>query len=158
MLAHPRNPPCFIFHKTPPNICLAFSHQHCTMALCLTDPLLSARVQPTPPVSPVYYPPERTPVFSSCAACLLLSRNPPCSIFQDPGTSHCGSGWTPAQLALYNAGTRPAWGFALILLCFVCFNGQVGDGDGHGIWRVRRCLFFYRGLVCIPVSSVCGYI
>eukprot|EP00752_Nemacystus_decipiens_P006535 g5886.t1 len=53
-------------------------------------------------------------------------QNPPCSIFQDPATSHCGSGWTPAQLALYNAGTRPAWGFALILLCFVCFNGQGG--------------------------------
>eukprot|EP00903_Cladosiphon_okamuranus_P009857 g9367.t1 len=51
---------------------------------------------------------------------------PPCSIFQDPATSHCGSGWTPSQLALYNAGTRPAWGFALVLLCFVCFNGQGG--------------------------------
>lgn len=56
---------------------------------------------------------------------LLCPRLPPCSIFQDPATSHCGSGWTPSQLALYNAGTRPAWGVALILLCFVCFNGQV---------------------------------
>ncbi|CAM9170227.1 unnamed protein product, partial [Hapterophycus canaliculatus] len=53
-------------------------------------------------------------------------QNPPCSIFQDPASSHCGSGWTSNKLALYNAGTRPAWGLALILLCFVCFNGQGG--------------------------------
>lgn len=66
-----------------------------------------------------------------------LYRNPPCSIFQDPGSSHCGSGWTSENLALYNAGTRPAWGFALILLCFVCFNGQVCQW----LWLLRPRVF-----------------
>eukprot|EP00904_Undaria_pinnatifida_P008086 jgi/Undpi1/4407/HiC_scaffold_17.g07762.m1 len=51
-------------------------------------------------------------------------QNPACSIEENPQHDHCGSGWSSSQLALYNAGTRPAWGVALVLLCFVCFNGQ----------------------------------
>lgn len=52
-------------------------------------------------------------------------RSYPCSIYESPASQSCGSGWDTGQLALYNAGTRPAWVLALVLLCFVCFNGQV---------------------------------
>ncbi|CBN77498.1 conserved unknown protein [Ectocarpus siliculosus] len=72
-------------------------------------------------------------------------QNAPCSIFQDPASSPCGSGWTASQLALYNAGTRPAWGFALILLCFVCFNGQGGllqQWLAHRAWAPLARLSF----------------
>ncbi|CAM9234924.1 unnamed protein product [Ectocarpus sp. 6 AP-2014] len=72
-------------------------------------------------------------------------QNAPCSIFQDPSSSPCGSGWTASQLALYNAGTRPAWGFALILLCFVCFNGQGGllqQWLAHRAWAPLARLSF----------------
>ena len=59
------------------------------------------------------------------------SRLPPCSVFENPSDGRCGSGWSRGELALYNAGTRVAWGVALMLLCFVCFSGQVGE---NGVW------------------------
>ncbi|CAM9859469.1 unnamed protein product, partial [Laminaria digitata] len=64
-------------------------------------------------------------------------QNPPCSTVEDPRDGHCGSGWSKSQLAMYNAGTRPAWGLALVLLCFVCFNGQGGliqQMLAHRVW------------------------
>ena len=49
----------------------------------------------------------------------------PCTVWESPHTTDCGSGWSRDKLAIFNSLVRPAWGLGLAIMALLSFNGQL---------------------------------
>ncbi len=77
---------------------------------------------------------KRTSVVLSFASVGLLlfltlgtseNNKRPCTFWESPHSTDCGSGWSRGKLAIFNSLMRPAWGLGLAIMSLLSFNGQM---------------------------------